>query len=117
MKKSILTLSLICVGLLGSISVGEQAFAQNSNTSIGNNNVQVTDKLDKNEAKDLLEEYNSKVEYIYEGTENNFEALKEKGLEGYVFSMDVDGDMGMFVNKDNDNIYYFHPSGYLKLAK
>ena len=117
MKKSIVTLSLICVGLLGCISVEEQAFAQNSNTSIKNNNVQVTDKLDKNEAKELLKEYNSKVEYIYEGTENNFEALKEKGLEGYVFSMDVDSDLGMFVNKDNDNIYYFHPSGYLKLAK
>ena len=30
--------------------------------------------------------------------------------------MDIDGDLGMFVNEDDSKIYYFHPSGYLKLA-
>ena len=45
------------------------------------------------------------------------EALKEKGLEGYVFLMDADTDLGMFVNKDDAKIYYFHPSGYLELAE
>ena len=43
--------------------------------------------------------------------------LKEKGLEGYVFLMDADTDLGMFVNKDDAKIYYFHPSGYLELAE
>ena len=42
---------------------------------------------------------------------------KEKGLEGYVFLMDADTDLGMFVNKDDAKIYYFHPSGYLELAE
>ena len=45
------------------------------------------------------------------------EVLKEKGLEGYVFLMDADTDLGMFVNKDDAKIYYFHPSGYLELAE
>ena len=118
MKKVIATISLICVGLLGTTNIGEQAFAQDSKPSIDKiNNLQVTDKLGEDEAKELLEEYNSKVDYIYQGTENRFEALKEKGLKGYVFSMDVDSDLGMFVNEDNARIYYFHPSGYLKLAK
>jgi hypothetical protein len=31
--------------------------------------------------------------------------------------MDTDSDLGMFVNKDNAKIYYFHPSGYLELAQ
>lgn len=31
--------------------------------------------------------------------------------------MDADGDLGMFVNKDDAKIYYFHPSGYLELAQ
>ena len=118
MKKAIVTISLICVGLLGTTNIDKQAFAQDSKTSIDKiNNFKVTDKLSEEEAKDLLEEYNSKVDYIYQGTENTFESLKEKGLKGYVFSMDVDSDLGMFVNEDNDRIYYFHPSGYLKLAK
>ena len=52
-----------------------------------------------------------------QGTENDFVALKEKGLEGYVFLMDADTDLGMFVNKDDAKIYYFHPSGYLELAE
>ncbi len=61
--------------------------------------------------------YNPNVKYIYQGTESDFKALQEKGLKGYVFLPDIDGDLGMFVNKDNAKIYYFHPSGYLELAQ
>lgn len=77
----------------------------------------VGNKLSKEEAEELLSMYNPNVKYIYQGTENDFVALKEKGLEGYVFLMDADTDLGMFVNKDDAKIYYFHPSGYLELAE
>ena len=74
-------------------------------------------KGEKEEAEELLSMYNPNVKYIYQGTENDFVALKEKGLEGYVFLMDADTDLGMFVNKDDAKIYYFHPSGYHELAE
>ena len=77
----------------------------------------IINKLNKEEAEELLSMYNPNVKYIYQGTENDFVALKEKGLEGYVFLMDADTDLGMFVNKDDAKIYYFHPSGYLELAE
>ena len=78
---------------------------------------EIINKLNKEEAEELLSMYNPNVKYIYQGTENDFVALKEKGLEGYVFLMDADTDLGMFVNKDDAKIYYFHPSGYLELAE
>ena len=78
---------------------------------------QVQKEANKEEAEELLSMYNPNVKYIYQGTENDFAALKEKGLEGYVFLMDADTDLGMFVNKDDAKIYYFHPSGYLELAE
>ena len=112
MKKAIITLSLICVGLLGTINVGDIVFAQDTIENIDKIN-----KLNKEEAEKLLLEYNSNVTYIYQGTEEDFTALKEQGLKGYVFLMDIDGDLGMFVNEDDSKIYYFHPSGYLKLAQ
>ena len=120
MKKAIITLSLRCVGLLGTINVGEIVFAQDTIENIDKiNNIEVQEinKLNKEEAEKLLLEYNSNVTYIYQGTEEDFTALKEQGLKGYVFLMDIDGDLGMFVNEDDSKIYYFHPSGYLKLAQ
>ncbi len=120
MKKAIITLSLICAGLLVNSNIGYIVFAQDLQKDInkGNNvEVQVINKLNKEEAEELLSMYNPNVKYIYQGTENDFTTLKEKGLEGYVFLMDVDGDLGMFVNKDDAKIYYFHPSGYLELAE
>ena len=120
MKKAIITLSLVCVGVLGTINIGEKVFAQDSKDYIDKTNnlqVQVIDKLTKDKAEELLYKYNPNVKYIYQGTDNDFKVLKEKGLKGYVFSMDVDGDLGIFVNEDNSKIYYFHPSGYLELAK
>ena len=117
MKKAIITLSMICLGLLGSLNIEDKVFAENKIDKTNNVQVQVIDKLNKEDAQKLLEMYNNNVKYIYQGTENDFEALKEKGLEGYVFLMDTDSDLGMFVNKDNAKIYYFHPSGYLELAQ
>lgn len=120
MKKAIITLSLICVGLLAISNIGDSVFAQDSQkdkNKINNVEAQVINKLNKEEAEELLSVYNPNVKYTYQGTENDFVALKEKGLEGYVFLMDVDTDYGMFVNKDNAKIYYFHPSGYIKLAE
>lgn len=120
MKKAIITLSLICVGLLGTINIEDTVFAQDTIKNIdktNNTEVQVVNTLNKEEALELLSIYNPKVTYIYQGTENDFIALKEQGLEGYVFLMDIDGDLGMFVNKADSKIYYFHPSGYLELAQ
>ena len=116
MKKAIITLSLICAGLLATSNIGDLVFAQDTTKNINKTNnveVQVINKLNKEEAEELLSMYNPNVKYIYQGTENDFVALKEKGLEGYVFLMDADTDLGMFVNKDDAKIYYFHPSGYL----
>ena len=120
MKKAIITLSLICAGLLATSNIGDLVFAQDTTKNINKTNnveVQVINKLNKEEAEELLSMYNPNVKYIYQGTENDFAALKEKGLEGYVFLMDADTDLGMFVNKDDAKIYYFHPSGYLELAE
>ena len=119
MKKAII-LSLICAGLLATSNIGDLVFAQDTTKNINKTNnveVQVINKLNKEEAEELLSMYNPNVKYIYQGTENDFVALKEKGLEGYVFLMDADTDLGMFVNKDDAKIYYFHPSGYLELAE
>ena len=120
MKKAIISLSLICAGLLATSNIGDLVFAQDTTKNINKTNnveVQVINKLNKEEAEELLSMYNPNVKYIYQGTENDFVALKEKGLEGYVFLMDADTDLGMFVNKDDAKIYYFHPSGYLELAE
>ena len=73
--------------------------------------------ITQEQAKELLVKYNNKVNYVYQGDENNFEALKAKGLHGYVFLPDVDTDIGYFVDKYSSQIYFFHPSGYLELVK
>ncbi|MGL4913832.1 MAG: hypothetical protein ACRC3Y_15530 [Romboutsia sp.] len=80
------------------------------------NIVEVIDVLDQEEAKELLQMYKKDVEFAYQGDENAFEALAQKGLSGYVFLPDYDTDLGFFVDKNTSSIYYFHPSGYLELA-
>ena len=53
MKKAIITLSLICVGLLGTINVGDIVFAQDTIENIDKiNNIEVQEinKLNKEEA-------------------------------------------------------------------
>lgn len=78
--------------------------------------VEVIDILNKEQAKDLLNMYHQSVNYMYQGDENTFNTLKDKGLSGYVFLPDYDTDLGFFVDKNTSNIYYFHPSGYLELV-
>lgn len=77
--------------------------------------VEVVKQLNKEQAKELLESRNQGLQFEYQGDENNFNILKEKGLSGYVFLPNVDGDMGYFVDKNTSNVYYFHPSGYMDL--
>ncbi|MDO7203071.1 hypothetical protein Q5M85_01170 [Paraclostridium bifermentans] len=73
--------------------------------------------LTQADAQQLLINNNDKVNYIFQGTSDNFKALQDKGLKGYVFLPDVESDMGYFVDQDTSHIYYFHPSGYLELIK
>lgn len=116
MKKAIITLSIICGGLLAS-PLYDAIYAQGTSNKINNNvKVEVINQLNQEQAKELLEMHNSNINYIYQGDEGNFEALKETGLKGYVFLPDIEGDLGYFVDENNANVYYFHPSGYLELA-
>ena len=126
MKKSIIALSILLTGIL---TISPVTFAQNKaninykqiNQNVINNqeevNININNTITKEEAKELLKLKNPNIQYLYQGDENTFTVLKEKGLSGYVFLPDVEGDMGYFVYKTTQNIYYFHPSGYLELIK
>lgn len=113
MKKSILVLSLLVGGLFLVNPTHEITFAQENN----NSTVQKQHTLTQAEAQQLLIDNNNKVNYIFQGTSDNFKALQEKGLKGYVFLPEADSDMGYFVDQDTCHIYSFHPSGYLELIK
>ena len=70
----------------------------------------------------ILNKYISEVEqgdftYTYQGDENTFEAIKAKGIRGYVFLPNIEPDMAYLVDKDSGNIYFFHPSGYFELLQ
>ena len=80
------------------------------------NTVEVIEVLNQEQAKELLEMYNKGVNYTFQGDQNAFEALVQKGLSGYVFFPDYDTDLGFFVDKNTASIYYVHPSGYLELV-
>lgn len=71
--------------------------------------------LTKEDALNLLKEKNKHQYYTYMGDENTYSILKEKGHEGYVFLPDSQTDLGMFVNKNTKEVYYFHPSGYMDI--
>ncbi len=78
--------------------------------------------MTKSEAKAILNKYIKEVEeadftYTYQGDENTFEAMQEKGIRGYVFLPDIETDMAYLVDKDNGSIYFFHPSGYFELLQ
>ena len=51
------------------------------------------------------------------GDENTYTCIKEKGIQGYVFLPQCDGDMAYLVDKNSGHIYFFHPSGYFELLK
>ena len=74
---------------------------------------QVNQSLDKEEALNLLKEKGSNLDYSYMGDEKDYSVLKEKGHEGYVFLPETNTDMGLFVDKNTKEVYYFHPSGYI----
>ena len=95
----------------------QSAVEQNESTIDDSQPVVEQNNLTQEQAKNLLIKYNDKVNYIYQGDENNFEALKSKNLHGYVFLPDVETDIGFFVDKETSHIYFFHPSGYLELAQ
>ena len=67
MKKAIITLSLICVGLLSTSQLGDAVFAQDTKKESNKTNVevQVINKLNKEQAEELLSMYNPNVKYIY----------------------------------------------------
>ena len=76
--------------------------------------------MTKSEAEAVLNKYIKDVEkvdftYTYQGDENTFETMKEKGIRGYVFLPNIETDMAYLVDKDTGSIYFFHPSGYLEL--
>lgn len=79
-----------------------------------NENTNVAKTLSKDDALNLLLNMNPNLVYAYQGDENTFPVLKDKGLSGYVFLPNIDTDLGYFVDKNTSSIYYFHPSGYLE---
>ncbi len=79
-----------------------------------NENTNVAKTLSKDDALNLLLDMNPNLVYAYQGDENTFPVLKDKGLSGYVFLPNVDTDLGYFVDKNTSSIYHFHPSGYLE---
>ena len=142
MKKGIIAISLLLTGAL-LITPITNAISQNDvvkdvkpikveqSTKDNENNTtqteeettfaEVEDKtgMSKSEAEAILNKYIKEVEeadftYTYQGNENTFEAIKEKGIRGYVFLPNVDTDLAYLVDKDSGNIYYFHPSGYFE---
>jgi len=110
MKKIIIVLCILCGSLLFVNPIKKLTYANNTNE------IYKEVELTVEQAKKLLIKYNDKVDYIYQGNANDFEYLKSKNLQGYVFLPNVDTDIGYFVDKQTSNIYFFHPSGYLELV-
>lgn len=111
--KKVIIISFIMFGCLFLFEpVKDLIFADTSQDS----QITIQADLTQEQAKELLIKYNNTVDYIYQGDENKFEALKSKDLHGYVFLPDVETDIGYFVDKKTCQIYFFHPSGYLELA-
>ncbi|WP_434794141.1 hypothetical protein TPDSL_08600 [Terrisporobacter petrolearius] len=78
--------------------------------------------MTKSQAEAILNKYIKDVEkadftYTYQGDENTFEAMQEKGIRGYVFLPNIETDLAYLVDKDSGSIYFFHPSGYFELLQ
>ena len=78
--------------------------------------------MTKSQAEAVLNKYIKDVEkadftYTYQGDENTFEAMQEKGIRGYVFLPNIETDLAYLVDKDSGSIYFFHPSGYFELLQ
>lgn len=110
MKKAIIVSFVLCGCLFLFDPLSKYIFAEPQEDITTSQNIQITQE----EAKELLLKYNNKVDYVYQGDSEKFEALKSKKLQGYVFLPNVEGDIGYFVDKNTSEIYFFHPSGYLE---
>lgn len=120
MKKAIISIiSVLCVGLM---IVGPiKAYA----TNLNDENVNVIEAVDtkekqeltKEEALQLVKDFEPTLEYDYMGDENTYECIKENEMKGYVFLPQCEGDMAYLVDKETSEIYFFHPSGYFELLK
>lgn len=114
MKKAVIVTTILCSGLLIGGSFNNIINAQDLNL---NKTVQKFNSLTQEDALNILSQMNSNVSYSYKGDENKLKTLKDKGLKGYVFIPNIPTDLGYFVDKENNEVYYFHPSGYLELIK
>ncbi len=112
MKKLILAITVVVVGTFTAVKANDITFAQGTETKN-----EIINILNKEDALELLQRYSDGVEYQYQGDENDFEYLMENNLEGYVFLPNIETDLGLFVDKNESKIYYFHPSGYLEVVK
>ena len=147
MKKAIIKmLSILCVGLMIVSSAGESIYAASysnpkqqvsvqaksskkvttkkvkKQTKKHNKNHKKTNKsnkvLTKAQALKLVKKLEPEVKgFTYMGNENTYKCIKQKGIKGYVFLPNCDGDMAYLVDKQTSHIYYFHPSGYFELLK
>lgn len=138
MKKVIIAISLVLIGALlitpitnavssddskevNNQKVNIEQNVENNDKTTQTNNIDKskTEEMSKSEAEEILNKYIKDVEkadftYTYQGDENTFEVIKEKGIRGYVFLPNIETDMAYLVDKDNGSIYHFHPSGYLE---
>lgn len=74
--------------------------------------------LTKAQALKLVKKLEPEIKgFTYMGNENTYKCIKQKGIKGYVFLPNCDGDMAYLVDKQTSHIYYFHPSGYFELLK
>ena len=100
----------------------EETTNTTDNAVIEDDKEEVKVGMTKSEAEAILNKYIKDVEqddftYTYQGDENTFEAIKEKGIRGYVFLPNIETDMAYLIDKDNGSIYFFHPSGYFELLQ
>ena len=96
-----------------SVEGGRPARAEESQTV-----VEQKTTLTQSQALQLVKAYEPGVAgYDYMGDENTYTCIKEKGIQGYVFLPQCDGDMAYLVDKNSGHIYFFHPSGYFELLK
>ncbi|WP_052045443.1 hypothetical protein [Peptostreptococcus sp. MV1] len=120
-RKSNLPANKVIVKNKVAVSIEQANTEQANNEENLNKNVDLNankpaqPSLSKEDALNLLKEKNDKVDYSYMGDEETYSVLKEKGHQGYVFLPDIQTDLGMFVNKNTREVYYFHPSGYMDI--
>ncbi|MBQ3423486.1 MAG: hypothetical protein IJH34_17920 [Romboutsia sp.] len=112
-KKTIIASLVLCCSIIVYNPIKKFVFAEQDNATSSKEYTILT----KEQAEQILINYNNDVDYIYQGNENDFEYLKSNGLKGYVYLPDIETDIGYFIDQYNSNIYYFHPSGFFELVK